>query len=436
MNRAGNSFSEQKHKAGASGIRSKMRLMLILTAIGGGAVVTAGIALLLIEIEDVIFARGWIVPEHTYEIVGHLDAPVTKFNFHTGDDVKTGDVIALLDTRAYEASAIAAEGAIRELSAELDLKKAELAILEKTPLPKELWYAETNHKEASERAKRLMARLDRSRKLQLVSAISLIEFEKVEMEAIAGEGELARAKRNLQFVRSGLGDLYIAKAKRELALVEAKLAGKRSELAFLQKCIRDCRLVSPADGRLVLLPCKNSWYVSQGKVAAILAAGTEIRARCKVDASVVRKVKPSQLVRVTSDVYNRLQYGEFLGKVRWISDVPDDQDVSHVRYIVEVDLNPEGFELKYGSGVEVAIVTGKQPAMFSLLNITTAPEDEELRKRKLTADALTLKKMREREKAARERREKEREKAKEKGMLPPALAGRGAEEGKAKEMTR
>ena len=86
--------------------------------------------------------------------------------------------------------------------------------------------------------------------------------------------------------------------------------------------------------------------------------------------------------------------------------------------------------------MEVAIVTGKQPAMFSLLNITTAPEDEELRKRKLTADALTLKKMREREKAARERREKEREKAKEKGMLPPALAGRGAEEGKAKEMTR
>lgn len=388
MSRAGNSFSEQKHKAGASGIRSKMRLMLILTAIGGGAVVIAGLALLLIEIEDTIFARGSVVPEHTYEIVGHLDAQVTKFNFRTGQDVKNGDVIAELDTRSYESSAIAAEAAIKELAAELELKKTELAILEKEPLPKDLWYAAMNYKEASERSKRLMARLDRSKKLQLVSAISLIEFEKVEMEAIAGEGELARSEKNLQIVKSGLGKLYIAKAKREIALVEAKLAGKKAELSFLKKCIRDCKLVAPADGRLVLLPSKNSWYVERGKVAAIIAAGNESRARCKVDANVVRKVKPGQLVRVTSDVYNRLQYGEFLGKVRWISDVPDEQDPNQIRYIVEVELDPEGFHLKYGSGVEVAIITGKQPAMFSLLNITKETEDEELRRRKLSTPSL------------------------------------------------
>ncbi|MBR2364489.1 MAG: HlyD family efflux transporter periplasmic adaptor subunit, partial [Lentisphaeria bacterium] len=324
----------------------------------------------------------------------------TKFNFRTGDDVKTGDVIAELDTRAYEASSIAAEAAIRELAAELELKKTELAILEKEPLPKDLWYAEMNHKEAFERNKRLMARLDRSKKLQLVSAISLIEFEKVELEAIAGEGELARVKKNLQIVNSGLGKLYIAKAKREIALVEAKLAGKKAELAFLQKCIRDCRLVAPADGRLVLLPSKNSWYVARGKVAAIIAAGSESRARCKVDANVVRKVKPGQLVRVTSDVYNRLQYGEFIGKVRWISDVPDDQDPGQVRYIVEVELDPEGFQLKFGSGVEVAIITGKQPAMFALLNITKETEDEELRRRKLSSAPATLKKYAPAEKSA------------------------------------
>ena len=385
MSRAGNSFSEQKHKAGASGIRSKMKLMLILTAIGGSALLIAAIAMVLIEIEDTIFARGSIVPEHTYEIVGHLDAQVTKFNFRTGEDVKVGDVIAELDTRSYEASAIAAEAAIRELTAELNLKKTELAILEKEPLPKDLWYAVMNHKEASERYKRLAARLDRSKKLQLVSAISLMEFEKVELEAIAGEGELSRMKKNLQIVESGLGKLYITKAKRELALVEAKLAGKKAELEFLNKCIRDCRLVAPADGRLVLLPSKNSWYVSRGKVAAIIAAGDEIRARCKVDANVVRKVKPGQPVRVTSDVYNRLQYGEFLGKVRWISDVPDDEDPNNIRYVVEVDLDPEGFQLKFGSGVEVAIITGKQPAMFSLLNLTREDaEDEFLRRRKLS----------------------------------------------------
>ena len=221
MSRAGNSFSEQKHKAGASGIRSKMKLMLILTAIGGSALLIAAIAMVLIEIEDTIFARGSIVPEHTYEIVGHLDAQVTKFNFRTGEDVKVGDVIAELDTRSYEASAIAAEAAIRELTAELNLKKTELAILEKEPLPKDLWYAVMNHKEASERYKRLAARLDRSKKLQLVSAISLMEFEKVELEAIAGEGELSRMKKNLQIVetlaeRFALNHIHIPLANKTL----------------------------------------------------------------------------------------------------------------------------------------------------------------------------------------------------------------------------
>ena len=64
---------------------------------------------------------------------------------------------------------------------------------------------------------------------------------------------------------------------------------------------------------------------------------------------------------------------------------PDEDDPNNIRYVVEVDLDPEGFQLKFGSGVEVAIITGKQPAMFSLLNLTREDgEDEVLRRKKLS----------------------------------------------------
>lgn len=355
-----------------SNLRAKIRVFIILTIVGAVAILAALLSLFLFEIEDTIYADGVIIPEHTFELVGHVDAHVKKFNFRTGDDVKEGEVIAELDSRAYEAAAITADAAVRELAAELEVKKAELRILEKEPLPKELWYSKTNLKECQEKVECARDRLDRSKKLQLVSAISKIEFEKAELEAIASEAELARAKENARRVDEGLGQQYIEKAKRDVGLVAAKLEGKKAELAFLQKQIDECKLVAPATGRLVELDCKNTWYVERGKVAAKIASGNRIRAIARVDARVVRKVKPGQRVRVTSDVYNKLQYGNFTGVVKWIGDIPlqSAQQTATTLYPVEVELDPEGYVLKYGSGVELAIVTGKQPAMFALLNMS------------------------------------------------------------------
>lgn len=378
-----------------SNLRAKIRVFMVLTLIGAAAILAALLSLFLFEIEDTIYADGVIIPEHTFELVGHVDAHVKKFNFRTGDDIREGDVIAELDSRAYEAAAIAADAAVKELAAELEVKKAELAILEKEPLPKELWYSKTNLKESREKAERTRDRLERSKKLQLVSAISKVEFEKAELEAIASEAELARAKENARRVEEGLGEQYIEKAKRDVGLVAAKLEGKKAELAFLQKQIDECKLVSPATGRLVELECKNTWYVERGKVAAKIASGNRSRAIARVDARVVRKVKPGQHVRVTSDVYNKLQYGNFSGVVKWIGDIPltDSPAATITQYPVEVELDPEGYVLKYGSGVELAIVTGKQPAIFALLNMSDedfdAARKREAMRRRYETEHLT-----------------------------------------------
>ena len=378
-----------------SNLRAKIRVFIILTIIGAVAILAALVSLFLFEIEDTIYADGVIIPEHTFELVGHVDAHVKKFNFRTGDDVKEGDVIAVLDSRAYEAAAITADAAVKELAAELEVKKAELRILEKEPLPKELWYSKTNLRECEEKVERTRDRLERSKKLQLVSAISKNEFEKAELEAIASEAELARAKENARRVDEGLGEQYIEKAKRDVGLVSAKLEGKKAELAFLQKQIEECKLVAPATGRIVELDCKDTWYVARGRVAAKIASGNRSRAIARVDARVVRKVKPGQRVRVTSDVYNKLQYGNFSGVVKWIGDIPltGSPNDSVTRYPVEVELDPEGYVLKYGSGVELAIVTGKQPAMFALLNMSDEDFDagrkREAMRRRYEAEQLT-----------------------------------------------
>lgn len=366
-----------------AGLRAKIKVFILLTILGALAILSLVFSLFFFEIEDTIYADGVIIPDKTFEIVGHIDAHIVKFNNRRGDDVKEGDVIAELDSRTYEADAIALESAIRELEAELEVKKAELAILEKEPLPKDLWYSRTNLRECEDKVRMARERLDRSKKLQLVSAISKVEFEKIELEAIQREAELARAEENARRVEGGLGAKYLEKAKRDLALVAAKIEGKKAELAFVQSRIRECKIVAPATGRLVDLQCKDTWYVARGKVAAVIASGPRVRAIAKIDARVVRKIKPGQKVRVTSDVYNKYQYGNFSGVVKWIGDVPLTGTASETitRYPAEVELDPEGYVLKYGSGVELAIITGKQPAIYALLNMSD--EDfKEIRRRR------------------------------------------------------
>ena len=366
-----------------AGLRAKIKVFILLTVLGALAILSLVFSLFFFEIEDTIYADGVIIPDKTFEIVGHIDAHIVKFNNRRGDDVKEGDVIAELDSRSYESDALALESAIRELEAELEVKKAELSILEKEPLPKDLWYSKTNLRECEDKVRLARERMDRSKKLQLVSAISKVEFEKIELEAIQREAELSRAEENARRVESGLGSKYLEKAKRDLALVAAKIHGKKAELAFVQSRIRECKIVAPATGRLVELQCKDTWYVARGKVAAVIASGNRVRAIAKIDARVVRKVKPGQKVRVTSDVYNKYQYGNFSGVVKWIGDVPLSGTATDTvtRYPAEVELDPEGYVLKYGSGVELAIITGKQPAIYALLNMSD--EDfKEIRRRR------------------------------------------------------
>ena len=341
------------------------------------------IALFLFKIEDTIYCDGVVVPEHTYEIVGHIDAHVTKFNHRIGDDVRKGDIIAELDSRTYESDAISLESAIRELEAELEVEKVQLKILQKEPLPKDLWFSKTNVLECRKKAEVTRDRLERSRKLQLVSAISKVEFEKIELEAIQREAELSRAEENLRRVESGLGSYYIEKAMRDMELVAAKIKGKKEELAFIRKRIAECRIAAPASGRIIQLQCKDTWYVARGKVAAAIASGTKVRAIARISSNVVRKVKPGQRVRVTSDVYNKYQYGNFNGVIKWIGDVPlpSESGDPGIRYPAEVELDPEGYVLKYGSGVELAIITGKQPAIYALLNMSDEDFQEIKRKR-------------------------------------------------------
>ncbi len=356
--------------------KSKFKWKLRIFAICGMLLVfltgCAFVSLFLIEIEDVIYAEGKIMPEHPYDIVSHVDGRVVKLNFNEGDDVKQGDVIAVVDSIQYEEDYVSTSSSLRELEAEREVKKAELAALERNPLPKELWYAETNVKECHEKAARTSDRINRYLNLRKISAISQKDFETAEIENIQAQAELSRAEENCRKVKSGLGDKYIEKAQRDIDLVQAKIEGRKAALKLAAKHIAECKIVAPAAGRIINMPCKYTMYVEKGKVAAKLATGERLKGIAYVDENVVRKVRHGQNVRISSGVFNRLEFGSFSGKVERIRDVPEEENSGSniTKYPVEIVVNPEDRPLKFGSSAEFAIVAGHEPVIYALLGLT------------------------------------------------------------------
>ena len=361
------------HKTG--GLRGKLRTLSIVGLVLGMLVTGAVLSLFFLEIEDVVYAQGKLTSEITYDIIGHLDSRVSQLNFEEGDDVESGDVIALLDTTEFDEERIRLEAEIREYEAELEVKIAECEALKVNPLPKELWYAESNLKESTEKSKRTEARMRRSLQLASNNAISKREFEEAEIEHIKVQGEVDRARESLRLVQSGIGERNVEKAERDIDLVRAKIEGRKAELEFLKRQLAECRITAPNSGRLVELPCKYTRYVQKGVVAARLSSGGAIRGIAYVDESVVRKVRPGQVVRISSGVFNRLEYGIFYGEVTRIYDTPvQEPSTNMTRYPVELSIDPQGRPLRLGSSAEFAIVTGHEPVIYTILNLTRHDE--------------------------------------------------------------
>jgi multidrug resistance efflux pump len=349
----------------------RFRFIAIFGIIVALLLISGGISLFLIEIEDVIYADGKIMSERHSDIVGHVDGRIIKLNFQEGDDVKQGDVIAVIDSILYEEEHVNANSALKELEAEREVKKVELAVLSRNPLPKELWYADTNLSECQQKAVKTSDRLERYKKLYKLNAISQKDFETTEIENIQAQAELARATENLRKVQSGIGDKYIEKANRDIDLVQARLDGRRAVRDLAAKHIAECKIIAPSAGRIVGMPCKSTMYVEKGKIAVMMATGSLLKGLAYVEEGVIRKVRPGQLVRISSGVFNRLEFGNFFGKVDRIYDVPIDDKTTNVqKYPVEIIIDVEGRTLKLGSSAEFAIITGREPVIYSILGIT------------------------------------------------------------------
>ena len=327
--------------------------------------------------------------------------------------VKEHDLKLQLDATEYILNASKLEAAIKSLEEAYQVKKNELELLKLEPLPEtyrhapaRLEAAQKAHQAAKtslENFKNVMTpreiesyeRSERDAKLELairqennriVSAgYAQTVIKKAESELKVIESQIAEKKVELNILKQRIADRSAAgkakpeslsfkiaeKVRSEISVIESQIAEKKVELVALSRKIEECKIRAKEDGIILSLPCKDSHYVNRGNPAVIMGS-LELTVRADVDARFIRKVRFDQKAEITSDIFSRLQYGEFSASVVKIGTVPLEGTSLYPVYLA---LNTEDCDIKVGSKAEVRIITGTQPAIYAFMNITKDDED-------------------------------------------------------------
>lgn len=327
--------------------------------------------------------------------------------------VKEHDLKLQLDATEYIQNASKVEAAIKSLEKAYQVKKNELEVLKLEPLPETYRHAAARL-EAAEKAyeaaktsldnfKKVMTpreiesyeRSERDAKLELAirrennrvvtSGYAENVIRKAENELQVIESQIAEKKVELNILKQRIADRSDAgkanpeslsfkiaeKARSEISVIRSQIAEKEVELGVLNKKIEDCKIRAVEDGIILSLPCKDSRYVDLGKPAVIMGS-LELSVRADVDTRFIRKVRFDQKAEISSDVFSRLQYGDFSASVVKIGTVPLEGTTLYPVYLA---LETEECDIKVGSKAEVTIITGTQPAIYAFMNITKDDED-------------------------------------------------------------
>ena len=250
----------------------------------------------------VLAAAGYVRTAHVVYVVPRVAGRITSLRVQEGDDVRAGDLIAVIDARDFEQEAA-------EARAGADLADADLKKLEAGSRPEEIAQARAEVQALTFALEKAARDLARARGLFDAGAISARDLDHAATDCQIGEKNLESARQALARLEAGARaeDVDAARAAREAAHARSISARNR---------LKDTRVLAPTAGR-VLRKFRNAGdFVSpdvpylEGSVT--IAAGSPIvllgdvehqEVSVDINESDVARVSLHQPVEITANAY-------------------------------------------------------------------------------------------------------------------------------------
>ena len=283
---------------------------------------------------DVVVAAGRVEPaSEEIKIGSELDGKLAQVPVAEGDQVKRGQILAVLENADYQARVALAEAAIRE-------RQADLERLTNGNRGQEKRESEANVREAEAVLANAQAELDRRRSLLDRGAIARFEFDSAEREF-----RVARARLEASRERSGL--VHEGFRMEDRKRVEAEIDRTRAQLREAQAVLAKTYIRSPLDGVVLRKKLRAGESVSGKGDTPVVTLGdlSRLRVRADVDESDVARLAVGQTAHVTAAAYGDRKFtgkvvriGQILGRKNVRTDEPNERvDTKILETLIELD---------------------------------------------------------------------------------------------------
>lgn len=254
-------------------------------------------------------ASGTIEPLRVVEVKSRVSGELQKINAETGQELKQGDLIGLVDPR--------------------DLRNA-------------LAQAQADQELANARVANATAQRRRAERLAKDGVLSKQDLETTQLQETDARASLVKARTNLQLAQEKMGDVDI----------RAPISG-----IVIEKDVEQGQIIASASGN-----------VSGGTTLVKMADLSTVQARALVDETDIGRIQPGQPAAVTVEAYPGRTFRGTVSKIEPQAVV--DQNVTMFPVLIEL-ANPDRL-LKPGMNSEVSVSIAHRTNVLTVPNEAVA----------------------------------------------------------------
>jgi HlyD family secretion protein len=263
--------------------------------------------------EGLIQANGRIEADHI-TITTKFAGRVVELKAQEGDNVKAGQVVALLDDTQVRAKVEQARQNLAALQAQVESGQTALAVLQKE-VPLQIAAAEADVARANAGIEQAMAgksdaeiALKRLRRASQSEAATQYELERTELSVKVAEEEITSTRMKLKQAQTSLtsaklGDERIAAKKEDLTSLRAQRDAAKAALAEAESVLADMTLRSPADGVVTTKTVNLGEVVPAGAPLYDLVDLNQLYLKVYVPEFEIGKLRLNLKARIYTDAY-------------------------------------------------------------------------------------------------------------------------------------
>lgn len=245
---------------------------------------------------------GRVVSNTQYEIHTSIEGQIRQVNFHGGERLQAGTVIAKLDDEQYLAQLKAKE-------AEIKRQQAIIAMLESLPRPEEQRYYQRKLELAATQLRFSEETLRRQAELYKQGTISLDQYDEAQRQHDLDESEYRQAQARLAEINSGV-------SAQQLVAEQHKLQQLQLERQALLNKLAATELRMPIDGILstTKLHYREGDYLHKGDFFARAETPDFVTLEIEIPQSDLNQIRPGATTSLKLNGYpQRLFHGQITG---------------------------------------------------------------------------------------------------------------------------